>query len=88
VDGANRARLTDFGLAVVIHATMTSISTGGSLRWTAPELLDPERYMTDIEEKNRGRATKQSDMYALAITTWEVRFCSCGYWMSYLAHHI
>jgi hypothetical protein len=42
----------------------------------APELLDPDQYVLEVEEKDMGRATKQSDIYALALTTWEVRSCS------------
>jgi hypothetical protein len=36
----------------------------------APELLDPDRY--GIGEDIAGRPTKESDLYALAITIWEV----------------
>jgi hypothetical protein len=50
-------------------------SSGGSLRWMAPELLDPDQYVLEVEEKDMGRATKKSDIYALALTTWEVRSC-------------
>jgi serine/threonine protein kinase len=72
VDSEGRARLTDFGLATALHATRTSTTTGGagSLRWMAPELLDPEKY--DIPEPDANRPTKESDVYALAITIWEV----------------
>jgi hypothetical protein len=38
----------------------------------APELLDPDHY--GISEDEGGRPTKASDIYALAITIWEVRF--------------
>jgi serine/threonine protein kinase len=58
----------------MLHATKTStVSRGsGSLRWMAPELLDPDHY--GISEDEGGRPTKASDIYALAITIWEVRF--------------
>jgi hypothetical protein len=38
----------------------------------APELLDPDGF--GICEDDAGRPTKASDMYALAITIWEVSF--------------
>jgi serine/threonine protein kinase len=41
-------RLADFGLAILVdsHAIggMTSLGQGGSCRWMAPELHDPERF--------------------------------------------
>jgi hypothetical protein len=40
----------------------------------APELLDPERY--EIDENTAGSPTKESDLYALAITIWEVTYVS------------
>jgi serine/threonine protein kinase len=69
-----RARLTDFGLATMLHATKTATGSPGmgSLRWMAPELMDPDEY--GIAEDQAGRPTKLSDMYALAMTIWEVSF--------------
>jgi serine/threonine protein kinase len=72
IDENGHARLTDFGLTIVLHATKTATEArgGGSLRWMAPELLDPEGY--GISEVEAGIPTKQSDVYALAMTIWEV----------------
>jgi hypothetical protein len=36
----------------------------------APELIDPELY--EIPYADANRPTKESDMYALGITAWEV----------------
>jgi serine/threonine protein kinase len=75
VDVAGQARLTDFGLALVLNATAaaTGLGSGGSLRWMAPELLLPEQYQ--VKPEDEGKPTKESDLYALAITVWEVRLC-------------
>jgi serine/threonine protein kinase len=66
LDGLFRAKLTDFGLSKIKAETRTlSIkneeSIAGTLAWTAPELftLKPVH-------------TKQSDVYSLGITIWEV----------------
>ena len=54
--------LTDFGLSKPdCTITSTFLVGAGSLRWTAPELL---------YEKSKGKA---SDVYAFAITIYEVR---------------
>jgi serine/threonine protein kinase len=44
VDAAGSARLTDFGLATSLAGTRTATtgSGSGSLRWMAPELIDPD----------------------------------------------
>jgi serine/threonine protein kinase len=72
VDGKGHGRLTDFGLTAMLHATQTATTDrgAGSLRWMAPELLDPEEH--GIPEDQAGKPTKESDIYALGITTWEV----------------
>jgi hypothetical protein len=44
----------------------------------APELIDPDRY--EIDEDIAGRPTKESDLYALAITIWEVACISYVCW--------
>jgi serine/threonine protein kinase len=67
IDSQCRARLTDFGLATILHATATTATAGrGTVRYMAPELLDWEA------SNSTGRATQASDMYALAITIWRV----------------
>lgn len=38
-----------------------------ALRWTAPELLDPDQYNQEVD-----RVTKESDIYALAMVIVEV----------------
>jgi serine/threonine protein kinase len=74
VDANARARLTDFGLAVVIYATVTATASGvtGSAHWMASELLDAEQYKSEVNAKDLGRPTKKTDVYSLAITAWEV----------------
>lgn len=69
VDASHRAYLADFGLSSVddpniIYWTSQSaaVSTGGTLRWRAPELL------VDGDSKN----TKASDIYAWACVCYEV----------------
>lgn len=66
-----RARLTDFGMSLVAEATgynYSSIHGGGAVRWTAPELIDPEEF--DLETS---RPTFASDVYSFACTCIEVR---------------
>ena len=45
-----------------------SFTAGGTIRWTSPELLDPERFGASDD-----RPTKQSDCYALGMVVYEVR---------------
>jgi serine/threonine protein kinase len=75
VDSQGRARLTDFGLATILHATATIATAGGlgTIRYMAPELLDYE------ESESTGRATKESDKYAVAITVWRASDVSRTY---------
>lgn len=72
VDGSGRACLADFGLSAVTdplilnwtsHSSATS--KGGTARWQAPELNDPE---ADQIFPN----TKASDVYAWSCVTYEV----------------
>jgi serine/threonine protein kinase len=77
VDSQSRARLTDFGLATSLHATATTATNGrGTIRYMAPELLVYE------EPESTGRATKESDTYATAITVWRASdvFWTCASW--------
>jgi hypothetical protein len=57
----------------MMNATLShgNDSAGGTIAWTAPELLNPTIYAQD--GGHTGEPTKQSDMYAFAITIWEVR---------------
>jgi len=45
-----------------------SFTTGGTVRWMSPELLDPDRFGFADD-----RPTKQSDCYALGMVVYEVR---------------
>ena len=47
-----------------------SFTSGGSTRWTSPELLDPERF--GVPESEGDRPTTQSDCYALGMVIYEV----------------
>ena len=70
---AGRACLADFGLATardskpIIMSSMSSNRTTGTLRWQAPELLNPE------SEEGDGRNNMSSDVYAFACVCYEVR---------------
>ena len=44
----------------------TAASSGGTLCWMSPELLDPPRFGTN------GRPTRESDCYALGMVIYEV----------------
>lgn len=53
--------------------TNTSTTDGGyTVRWSAPELLDPERFGF-----KRGGPTKKSDIYSMGMTVYEVSFFRC-----------
>jgi serine/threonine protein kinase len=62
VDSQDRARLTDFGLAITLNATVASATVYGvgTYPYMAPELYED------------GRPTKASDVYALGMTAWHV----------------
>jgi len=70
VDENDHVRLADFGLAVITHCANTtyenSLVHGGSIRWQAPELLDPERFGV------HDRPTFESDIYSFGITCVEL----------------
>jgi len=42
------------------------VSSGGTLRWMSPELLDPTYF------GSKGRPTCESDCYALGMVVYEV----------------
>jgi serine/threonine protein kinase len=69
VSEEGRACLTDVGLTRVTKNLCFSaaVATGGSkfVRWCAPELLVPD-------ESKRGGPTKESDIYAMGMTIYEV----------------
>ena len=70
IDDEGSARLTDFGMSLISEGTgynYGSTHGGGAVRWTAPELIDPEEF-----ELETTRATFFSDVYAFAMTAIEV----------------
>ena len=71
VDKRGSARVADFGLMAMVDLSTvllsgTSVSSGGTLRWMSPELLDPERFSSN------GRPTREADRYALGMVIYEV----------------
>ncbi|THH22369.1 hypothetical protein EUX98_g8218 [Antrodiella citrinella] len=70
VDEKDHVRLADFGLAMITYRANTtqdqSMAHGGSIRWQAPELLDPERF------GSHKQPTFASDIYAFGITCIEL----------------
>ena len=71
VDNAGTARLADFGLmsTVALSTVLFSesvVSSGGTLHWMSPELLDPTHFGSE------GRPTRESDCYALGMVVYEV----------------
>ena len=67
VDDAGCPRITDFGLAMVVHDKDSSQSApderGHTIRWTAPEILSGE-----------GTRSKAADVFSFAMVMIEVRF--------------
>jgi serine/threonine protein kinase len=72
VDEQGRARLTDFFVSAMMQARNEATSTlsTGSTAWMAPEQLAPEDM--GIPDDQASLPTKESDMYAWAMTAWEV----------------
>ncbi|KZT00195.1 kinase-like protein [Laetiporus sulphureus 93-53] len=60
------ARIADFGLSTTIE-TMTRSCGSGTIRWMAPELLDPESFGLE-----HALPSKEADIYAFAMVMWEV----------------
>lgn len=71
-----RACLADFGLAAIIEDTTSdgpsSHKAGGTIRWMAPEIIDPKRYGYDKRSRKK-LPSKSTDTYALGMTILEVR---------------
>ncbi|KAK7676385.1 hypothetical protein QCA50_020216 [Cerrena zonata] len=64
IDNDLHIHITDFGLAAYAASTTTSVgAVGGSRRWMAPELFDP-----DVS----GVPTFESDVYAFSMTCIEI----------------
>ena len=75
-----RACLADFGFAAIIEDTGSAEGpgghkTGGTIRWMAPEILDPDRYGY-IKRARRKLPSKNTDIYALGMTILEARIGS------------
>ncbi|KAJ7203038.1 kinase-like domain-containing protein, partial [Mycena pura] len=68
VDDDDHASLTDFGLTVLSDATTQSQNGAGSVRWMAPEILNPDAF--GLEDYKR---TTASDIYAFACVCLEAR---------------
>ncbi|KAG6818298.1 hypothetical protein H0H93_006187 [Arthromyces matolae] len=76
VDATGRACLSDFGLSSVYDLDIAAwasysqaASTGGSLRWQAPELLP---FQDDDEDDDDVHNTKASDVYAWGCVCIEI----------------
>ena len=70
MDSRGRARLVDFGVSRVLYSTACftqTTSVRGTFRWMAPELLQ-----CIILGGTVMRPNIESDVYALAMTSWEV----------------
>ena len=76
------ACLADFGLLAIIEDEdalldegPSSHRVGGTTRWMAPEILDPESYGY-TKWRRRKLPSKSTDTYALGMTILEVRISS------------
>lgn len=74
IDGYFHPRLTDYGLAAMItdpntvDPGSTTSPSDGTVRYMAPELLNPAGFGLSVSNPS-----KKSDIYALGVTTYEVR---------------
>ena len=80
INSNGRACLADFGLAVMMEETSiaegpNTYKAGGTIRWMAPEILDPDRYGY-VGRARRRLPSKSTDIYALGMTILEVRLAS------------
>ena len=73
VDAAGRARITDFGLAMVtqdLDSVRTAVGDHGhTVRWTAPEILNEQ-----------GTYSKEADIFSFAMVMIEVHYESHSVW--------
>ena len=70
INREGQARLIDFGLLNIIPEntnSTASISTGGTIRWMSPELLQAGQFGSGYD-----RPTEASDRYALGMVIYEV----------------
>ena len=70
IDQTGNALLADFGLLTISDPanplSSGSHMQGGTARWMAPELIDPQQF-----ELENSRPTKHSDCYALGMVIYE-----------------
>ncbi|KAF9651394.1 kinase-like protein [Thelephora ganbajun] len=71
IDNTGTARVADFGFMTMVDLSTivlsnTVVSSGGTLGWMSPELLDPPRFGSN------GCPTCESDCYALGMVIYEV----------------
>jgi len=72
MDGDEHPRICDYGLAFIIEPSdFTSTKTAGVCRWTAPEIMNPPEDTTYADDSS-ALFTKESDVYAFAMTVLEV----------------
>ena len=70
MDDNESIRITDFGTSLLEEATAyqyASVHGGGAMRWTAPELFEPEEFGLSSR-----RPTYQSDIYSYGCICVEV----------------
>lgn len=73
IDEDGTACLADFGIATIttdlttVGQGGTATTTSGAARYTAPELLNPSQF-----NLTNSYPTKESDIYSLAMTAYEV----------------
>ena len=80
INSERRACLADFGLAAIIEdgnslEGPSNQMAGGTIRWMAPEILDPDRYGY-IKRARRKLPSMSTDIYALGMTILEVHLRS------------
>lgn len=70
IDNNGHACLSDFSIVAIAAGQSVDISswtTGGTIQWMSPELIDPESFGLE-----KVRPTKESDCYALGMVIYEV----------------
>ena len=83
INWRRRACIADFGLSTItgvrttslplLKGSLMSFTSGGTVRWMSPELLDPERF--GVQGSEADRPTRRSDCYAMGMVIYEVSFC-------------
>lgn len=78
LDDQGHVRLADFGLTVFADGPLAPTTRGGSTRWMAPELLDPNSCGLELFQR-----TFASDIYAFACVCLEVHLSSSNFSFRY-----